>query len=388
MTRGTLAAAALMIVLWMSAGSERVVAVSPPADDTGARVADSPPGRDGPLVGRLAGAGGTTASYSGDGRFVLTAGGRAARVWDAATLRPMTPPLRHDGPILTAVFSADASRVVTASDDGTARVWEVATGRPAAPPLRQDPYPSFAIFSPDGTTVVTGGNRAAVLWDARTGRRVQELPHPGLVYTAAFSPDGRTLLTTTASNLERTARVWNLGTGKVSVGPLARVTGAAVSPDGRRIATVEDRAVRIRDAATGRPVSREMDHDGLVNGVAFSPDGSRLVTVGEGFGRVWDAATGEAVTRPLAGQGAHQMHVGAFSPDGRRVLVAGEGATSEVWEVDTGRRLMVMSGEFDAVIAAAWSPDGGRVVVGCYINNPQADREGDTEIWPVQHASK
>ena len=41
MTRGTLTAAALMIVLWMSAGAERAIAAAPPADDTAARVAEA-----------------------------------------------------------------------------------------------------------------------------------------------------------------------------------------------------------------------------------------------------------------------------------------------------------------------------------------------------------
>jgi len=37
---------------------------------------------------------------------------------------PVAGPMRHDGEVLSAQFSADGQRVVTASRDKTARVWD------------------------------------------------------------------------------------------------------------------------------------------------------------------------------------------------------------------------------------------------------------------------
>jgi hypothetical protein len=51
----------------------------------------------------------------------------AARVWDSATGKPLGEPLRHKGGVVSAIFSPDDARIVTASRDGTARVWEIAT---------------------------------------------------------------------------------------------------------------------------------------------------------------------------------------------------------------------------------------------------------------------
>jgi WD40 repeat protein len=72
------------------------------------------------------------ASFSPDGRYVLTASfDHTARVWDAATAEPVTPPLQHSDWVMHAAFSPDGRRVVTASADGTARVWALpSTDRP------------------------------------------------------------------------------------------------------------------------------------------------------------------------------------------------------------------------------------------------------------------
>jgi WD40 repeat protein len=51
-----------------------------------------------------------------------------ARVWDAATGKPIGEPLRHEGPVNAASFSADGTRIVTASADDTARIWDVSVG--------------------------------------------------------------------------------------------------------------------------------------------------------------------------------------------------------------------------------------------------------------------
>ena len=56
---------------------------------------------------------------------------------------------------VSAVFSPDGRRVVTASDDDTARVWDAATGRPVGAPLQHKGAVRFAAFSPDGRRVVT-----------------------------------------------------------------------------------------------------------------------------------------------------------------------------------------------------------------------------------------
>ena len=83
---------------------------------------------------------------------------------------------------------------------------------------------------------------------------------------------------------------------------------AAFSPDGRRIVTAsDDKTARIWDAANGQPIGEPLrGHDGAVMSAAFSPDGKRIVTASaDKTARVWDAATGQPIGEPLRGhQGA------------------------------------------------------------------------------------
>jgi tetratricopeptide (TPR) repeat protein len=160
------------------------------------------------------------AAFSPDGRWVLTASAdHTARVWEASTGRPVSPPLAHRDTVVFAAFSPNDRRVVMASHDRTARVWAVPSGAALTPPL------------------------------ARTGRLV----------TAVFSPDGRFVLT---ASEDQTARLWEAATGQ-AVGPAwrheAAVKLAAFSPEGGRLVTVSGKTVRVRELPEPKPDSTDLD---------------------------------------------------------------------------------------------------------------------------------
>ena len=72
-----------------------------------------------------------SAAFSPDGKKVVTASfDTTARVWEWEVSGDQFVELKgHGGPLDFAAFSPDGSRVVTASKDWSARVWETATGR-------------------------------------------------------------------------------------------------------------------------------------------------------------------------------------------------------------------------------------------------------------------
>src|SRR5438128_9360852 len=65
----------------------------------------------------------------------------------------------------------------------------------------------------------------------------------------------------------------------------------------------------------------------------------------------------------------------AFSPDGRWVVTASKDRTARIWEVKTGREVVLLRGHADAVSAAAFSPDGRWVVT--------ASEDRTARVWDV-----
>src|SRR5438876_5303813 len=63
--------------------------------------------------------------WSTDGQRLLTVSNlNRARVWDATTGSPLTPPLVHAGPLLSAGFARN-DQVLTVGRDGSVRIWEL-----------------------------------------------------------------------------------------------------------------------------------------------------------------------------------------------------------------------------------------------------------------------
>ena len=78
---------------------------------------------------------------------------------------------------------------------------------------------------------------------------------------------------------------------------------AAFSPDGRRIVTASfDNTAQIWDLASGMQLAALSDLGDYVGDAAYSPDGQRIVIASassDQFARIWDAATAQAGHRTL-----------------------------------------------------------------------------------------
>jgi WD40 repeat protein len=312
----------------------------------------------------------------------------------ASVLRQCPRPIQiwfHEENVNHAEFSPDGRRVVIASGnvsrrdpeksstEGAARVWDVATGEPVTPLLQHRGPVVHAAFSPDGRRVLTaGGDAIAQVWDAATGQSLLSLKHGGFVRFATFSSDGRRVVTTSGDfgvRVKGGARIWDAATGELLTTLVhdQSVQKAWLSPDGSRALTL-GRTVQLWDAGTGKLVRIvQGDESGGQSHAAFSPDGRRVMSDGP-TARVWDAATGNPVTTlPLQ----HSMHVNhvVFSPDGQHVATSSWDQTARVWEAATGKPVTDWLRHGGSVIHAAFSPDGRRLVTASY--------DGKARVWEV-----
>ena len=128
-------------------------------------------------------------------RFVA-ASGPEAMVWSVTEREKPLVVLKHPGEekslLKSARFSPDGKWLVTASTDGTARIWDAASYKPVAVIDRHDPV-WCARFSPDSSRlVVTGEDCQAVVYDVATWKPVgTPVLAAGLVFSAAITDDNR-----------------------------------------------------------------------------------------------------------------------------------------------------------------------------------------------------
>jgi WD40 repeat protein len=309
-------------------------------------------------------------------------------VWDLSTAKEILLLQGHQGHVNSAVFSPDGKRILTASDDGTTRLWNAASGEQMLvvedkPPGEEDfpaPPVRFAAFSPDGTRIAIQSPTAASIWDTAAGKKIMTLAWDARGASVAFSPDGKSIATT---SMDATVRLWNAETGApISVlrGHEGEVLSAAFSADGKRIVSASwDKTARIWDVASATEIAVLRGHESWVWSAEFSSDGKRIVTSsGDQSVRVWNAEPDE----PIAVLNGHSDDVlsAAYSPNGSRIVTASKDKTAQIWNLGSGGNLSygILRGHNDAVNSASYSPDATRIVT--------ASSDNTARIWDATTA--
>jgi WD40 repeat protein/serine/threonine protein kinase len=322
-----------------------------------------------------------SAAFSGDGLRIVTAtsdfrnGTKRAQLWDTKSAQSFGDPFFHEG-YLKAALSPDGLRLATSSEERL-RLWEIDPYLPTL--LMTNNLVNYAEYSPDGKFIVTAGaDGVGQVWNAQDGQPIgAPLRHESGLTTARFSPNGEQVVT---GGFDKTARLWDARTGQPLGEPLRRekiIGDALFTPDGKSILTAEyepdlsgifakrDVSATLWDAKTGKLMGPFLSTGWGVARLRFSDDGLRLVSLsGLTTMELWET---QAVQPSSFHVGFLLKHSEAainhaeFSPDGQRLVSAGNDRTARLWNVTTGEELGEPMRQQNQVNWATFSPDGRQV---------------------------
>ena len=340
-------------------------------------------------------------TYTTDGQSVVTAGDDAtARVWDVASRKQVMTYFGHGKSIHSIALSQSGSRILTSSFDETAMLWDAHAKLTRA--RWTDPRGNtWARFGHDSSRFMTnsGDDKTVTIWNTFTGEKLdsiqldqQSLAFPGFSRTGDllatsdeddpfdvevyalpsrklrwrfhghdakvnyldFSPSDSQLVT---SSDDGTARVWDLGSGKMSL--VLKHPGAVnvgvFDPSGKTLLTGDSSGtVTTWDAVTGRALHVFAGHASGVFSAAFSPRGGIAATGStDQTARLWDTRSGQVISSL-----AHSAYVASvsFNPNGDLLLTGSYDGSAKIWEVETGS--LIDNFEFGETVDASFSPDG------------------------------
>jgi WD40 repeat protein len=262
------AARARLVAAAMGDGTVKLLAATAPSMPLVRSIAVAPPGKPGqPTSVALDRAGDRLAVGTDDGKAV---------VFDAATgkrLSTKSLPARggHPPSIVSVAFSPTGI-LAAAADDGRIARFPLAGGHPL--PLLETTGAAEGqvglasiVFSPDGTRLAVvydlGPAGMVDVYDAESGRRLYTVQAGDDVYTATFTPDGKTLISGDGDGL---ARFWDAATGKRAGAPIlvnqGQVNSLSVDPTGKTlVAGGTDGATWLFDLATRAQIGTPLGAD-------------------------------------------------------------------------------------------------------------------------------
>eukprot|EP00051_Salpingoeca_urceolata_P005846 m.78021 g.78021 ORF g.78021 m.78021 type:complete len:306 (-) comp14569_c1_seq2:52-969(-) len=210
----------------------------------------------------------------------------------------------HAGNVVALGFSENGSWMYSGAEDETVKIWDVRASPDKQRDYRHTSPVTCVALHPNQSELVSGDEEGRIVrWDLNANRCFEHLiPEPDTaVRSISISPNG---LLMAAVNNEGNCFIWELSDGefkalkKLVVHPHAYVLTCKFSPDGRSLVTTSsDRSAHVYDVTCDFQQRFELHgHEMWVWDAAFSADSAFLITASsDKTARVWDLQEGEFV---------------------------------------------------------------------------------------------
>ena len=221
--------------------------------------------------------------------------------------------------ITSTCYSPDEKYVLSSAySDKTVKLWDVESGKEIRTFLGQPFLVWTACFSPDGKTVLSGGDNI-ILWDVTTGKTIRTfIGHKGYVHSLHFLSEGKYFI---SASFDKTIKMWEVATGKevkTFSGHKNRITSHDISPDEKLVISGSaDNEIKLWDITSGKEIKTMLGHTSNITKICFTPDGQHAVSGSfDRTIRVWDITSGKEIKKsekfPDAIEAVTLSHDGKF----------------------------------------------------------------------------
>ncbi|MFZ4815279.1 MAG: protein kinase domain-containing protein, partial [Phototrophicaceae bacterium] len=312
----------------------------------------------------------TNLRVSPDGLQVVSTGvDRSVRLWTIASGQLLAQE-EHAAPTRDTLFINNGTELLTAAQDGELVIRDPNT----LAPIRafQTGHILWEIeYGPDDTLFTAGQDGILRQWELVNGGNLKNyIGHISNVLTLAPTERAGNLVTGSADG---TVRLWNFYNRQIDY--IAQDTGGDesgifdidITPDGQTVLTGGSfGSLKLWDANTGvidvGSDERIVTFNTSFTKVAFILNNTQVLGGSlDGGINAWDIASGQELIQ----YGRHRASLTALviHPDQQVMITAGRDRTTRVWNLATGDEIMRL--ELDTLVTAlAYSPDGGRLLVG------------------------
>jgi WD40 repeat protein len=270
------------------------------------------------------------------------------------------------------------------TDDTAPIIGEAAATNPLPSQLQArmgDGVVNGIAYSPDGQSVAVASTTGLYLFSTDTFSIESMLDNGDLLQSVVYSPDGKTIFTSTNNN---TVLVWDAESGalmKTITNYYGYITSIGVSQDGSMLATgSSDGTITLWNVDTAAEIAFLTDHSNKVTNITFSADGSLMASASSDNSVIlWSMPDAQQIFSQSYGEAGISSL--AFSPDALRLAVGSFDGTINILGIYSVANIQTLVGTSGEIVSMYFLADGKTLVSSSASQNT-------ITLWSVDYGNQ